>query len=188
MSSGQETAHPEVTLVSVTLAAGVQISMATLKTPIGVLQITASADSVLYIDLPGQHVVRLEDSALRSRLLSRTRTPALRAALAELREYFAGQRRRFDVPVAPGGTEFQRRVWQAICEIPFGETVSYSHLAERLGGPLRTRAVGAATGANPIPIIIPCHRVVGADGSMTGYGGGLKMKVWLLQHEGALLA
>jgi methylated-DNA-[protein]-cysteine S-methyltransferase len=171
-----------------TLAAGIQISIATLKTPIGVLQITASADSVLYIDLPGRHVVRLDDPALRSRWLSRTRTPALRAALAEVREYFAGQRRRFDVPVSPAGTEFQRRVWKAICDIPFGETASYSQLAEGLGGALRTRAVGAAAGANPIPIIIPCHRVVGADGSMTGYGGGLKMKVWLLQHEGALLA
>ena len=170
------------------LAAGIQISVATLKTAIGALQIIASADSVLSIDLPGRHVARLDDPVLRRRFLSRTRTPALRAALDELRGYFAGTRQTFAVPVAPAGTEFQRRVWQAISTIPFGETVSYGDLAATLGGPHLARAVGAATGANPIPIIIPCHRVIGADGSMTGYGGGLKMKVWLLQHEGALLA
>jgi O-6-methylguanine DNA methyltransferase len=183
MARPQDVAAPEGPL-----ATGIQISVATLQTPIGALQITASADSVLYIDLPGRHMVRLDDPVLRRRLLSRTRTPALRAALEELRAYFAGTRHTFDVPVAPPGTEFQRRVWQAIGAIPFGETESYANLATALGGPQLARAVGAATGANPIPIIIPCHRVIGADGSMTGYGGGLKMKVWLLQHEGALLA
>jgi len=137
--------------------------------------------------LPGRHVARRDDPMLR-RLLSRTRTPALRAALEELREYFAGLRHTFDVHVAPVGTEFQRRVWQAISDIPFGETASYGELAAALGEPHLARAVGAAAGANPIPIIIPCHRVIGADGSMTGYGGGLKMKVRLLRHEGALLA
>jgi|SRR5579862_4307337 len=171
-----------------TFAAGVQISVALLKTPIGTLQITASADSLLYIDLPGRHVARLDAPLLRRRLLSRTRTPALRAALEELREYFAGTRRVFAVHVAPTGTAFQRRVWQAISDIPFGRTASYGELASALGEPHLARAVGAATGANPIPILIPCHRVIGADGSMTGYGGGLKMKVRLLQHEGALLA
>ena len=183
MARPQDGAEPEGTR-----ATGVQISVATLKTPIGTLQITASADSVLYIDLPGHHMGRLDDPVLRRRLLSRTRTPALRVALEELREYFAGKRHTFDVPIAPPGTEFQRRVWQAISAIPFGETESYGNLAAALGGAHLARAVGAATGANPIPIIIPCHRVVGADGSMTGYSGGLKMKVWLLQHEGALLA
>ncbi len=183
MARPQDLAEPEGTLVT-----GVQISVATLKTPIGILQITASADSVLYIDLPGRHMVRLDDPVLRRRLLSRTRTPALRAALDELRASFAGKRHTVDVPVAPPGTEFQRRVWQAISAIPFGETVSYGELAAALGGPHLARAVGAATGANPNPIINPCPRVIGADGSLTGYGGGLKMKVWLLQHEGALLA
>ncbi len=170
------------------LLSGVQISVAVLKTAIGALQITVSAESVLYIDLPGRHMARLDDPGLRRRLLSRTRTPALRAALDELREYFAGKRRTFTVPVAPAGTEFQRRVWQAISGIPFGATVAYGDLAAALGGLHLARAVGAATAANPLPIIIPCHRVIGADGSMTGYGGGLSMKVWLLQHEGALLA
>jgi methylated-DNA-[protein]-cysteine S-methyltransferase len=168
--------------------AGIRISVATVPTPVGALQITAATDSVLYIDLPGRHVVRLDTPVLRRRLLTRTRTPALRVALEELREYFAGTRRRFTVPVAPVGTAFQLRVWQAISGIPFGETVSYGELATALGGPHLARAVGAATGANPIPILIPCHRVVGADGSMTGYGGGLPMKVRLHQHEGALLA
>ncbi len=183
MARGQDGVQPDAVL-----AEGIQISVATLRTRIGVLQITASMDSVLYIDLPGRHVARLEDPGLRRRLLSRTRTPALRAALDELREYFAGTRRAFDVSVAPTGTEFQRRVWKVISEIPFGETVSYGHIANVLGEPHLARAVGAATGANPIPILIPCHRVVGADGAMTGYGGGLRMKVWLLRHEGALLA
>lgn len=183
MARGQDVVESDAVL-----AEGIQISVATLRTRIGVLQITASMDSVLYIDLPGRHVVRLEDPVLRRRLLSRTRTPALRAAFDELREYFAGTRRAFDVPVAPTGTEFQRRVWKVISEIPFGETISYGHVADALGEPHLARAVGAATGANPIALIIPCHRVVGADGAMTGYGGGLKMKVWLLRHEGALLA
>jgi methylated-DNA-[protein]-cysteine S-methyltransferase len=170
------------------LAAGVQISVATLRTPVGSLRIIASADHVLYIELPGRHTARFEDTGPCRRLLSRTRTPALRAVIEELREYFAGTRRAFEVPVAPTGSVFQRRVWQAISAIPFGETVSYGALAVALGGLHLARAVGAATGANPIPILIPCHRVVGTDGSMTGYGGGLEMKVWLLQHEGALLA
>jgi len=183
MARPQDVVAPEGTL-----AASVQISVATLKTPIGILQITTSADGVLYIDLPGRHVARLDDPILRRRLLSRTRAPALRAAIEELRQYFAGKRHTFEVPVTPPGTEFQRRVWKTISDIPFGETISYGHIANVLGGPHLARAVGAATGANPIPIIIPCHRVIGADGSMTGYGGGLKMKVWLLRHEGALLA
>ncbi len=108
----------------------------------------------------------------------------------QLQAYFAGSRTSFDVTLDPGGTPFQSRVWQALREIPYGTTVSYSELARRLDSPRAVRAVGLANGANPISIIIPCHRVIGADGSLTGYGGGLPMKRALLsleQGQGALI-
>src|SRR4051812_17435579 len=99
--------------------------------------------------------------------------------------YFAGRLRTFDVPLAPNGTDFQRRVWNALREIPFGTTISYAALARRVSNAAAVRAVGAANGRNPIPIIIPCHRVIGSSGSLTGFGGGLDRKQWLLRHEGA---
>ncbi|MEP6769217.1 MAG: methylated-DNA--[protein]-cysteine S-methyltransferase [Acidobacteriota bacterium] len=102
----------------------------------------------------------------------------------QLAEYFEGQRTSFDLPLAPAGTVFQRRVWEELVRIPFGERLTYGELARRLGRPAAFRAVGAANGANPIAIVIPCHRVVGSDGSLTGYGGGLPLKRWLLDHEG----
>jgi len=115
-------------------------------------------------------------------------TDALLAqAREELLAYFDGRLRDFTVPLAPNGTEFQRRVWDALREIPFGTTISYAALAGRLNNTAALRAVGAANGRNPIPIIIPCHRVIGSDGSLTGFGGGIERKRWLLQHEGALL-
>lgn len=108
----------------------------------------------------------------------------------ELREYFSGARREFTLPLAPGGTEFQRRVWEALCRIPFGETRSYAQLAEALGRPGAARAVGQANRRNPLPILVPCHRVLAADGGLGGYlgeweGGGTALKRWLLEHEGA---
>jgi methylated-DNA-[protein]-cysteine S-methyltransferase len=108
-----------------------------------------------------------------------------RAAITQLNEYFAGERRRFDLPLAPRGTEFQRRVWRALTEIPYGKTTSYGDLARRIGKPSASRAVGLANGANPLPIIVPCHRVIGADGSLTGFGGGLPIKRKLLAIESA---
>lgn len=107
------------------------------------------------------------------------------AARRQLDEYFAGKRRRFDLPLAPAGTDFQRRVWWALLAIPYGEAISYGELARRVGKPRAARAVGAANGANPIAIIIPCHRVVGASG-IGGYAGGLDIKRHLLALEGAL--
>jgi methylated-DNA-[protein]-cysteine S-methyltransferase len=106
-------------------------------------------------------------------------------AVRELEEYFAGARRTFTVPLAPRGTAFQLSVWQALRAIPYGETLSYGELARRLGCPTGARAVGLANGANPLPIIVPCHRVIGADGSLTGFGGGLATKRALLALEGA---
>lgn len=105
--------------------------------------------------------------------------------LAQLNEYFAGTRRTFRVPLAPAGTPFQLAVWDALQAIPYGETVAYGQLAQRLGLVNAARAVGLANGSNPIPIIIPCHRVIGADGSLTGFGGGLPIKRALLSLEGA---
>ncbi len=113
------------------------------------------------------------------------RHPALAEAERQLREYFAGTGRAFDLPLAPEGTAFQRRVWSALRSIPYGCTWSYGELARRIGRPGAARAVGAANHANPIAIIVPCHRVVGRDGSLTGYGGGLWIKRWLLDFEAA---
>lgn len=108
-----------------------------------------------------------------------------RQAREELAQYFAGERNTFDVPLAPTGTDFQRRVWNCLREIPYGETATYRQIAEEVGAPRAVRAVGAANGRNPISIIVPCHRVVGSDGSLTGYAGGLAAKQWLLSFEGA---
>jgi AraC family transcriptional regulator of adaptative response/methylated-DNA-[protein]-cysteine methyltransferase len=105
----------------------------------------------------------------------------------ELREYFAGTRRTFETPVALTGSDFQSRVWNALLAIPSGETCSYAALAKRIGRPQAVRAVGRANGENRLSIIVPCHRVIGADGAMVGFGGGLERKTWLLRHEGALL-
>jgi len=112
--------------------------------------------------------------------------PVLQQAQRQLDEYFAGKRRGFDLPLAPLGTEFQCHVWWELANIPFGHTISYSELAQRVGRPTATRAVGAANGRNPLPIVLPCHRVIGANGSLTGFGGGLPTKQFLLQLEGAL--
>ncbi len=112
---------------------------------------------------------------------------ALAAVRRQLQEYFAGQRQHFTIPLAPTGTAFQLRVWQELQRIPFGMTLSYRELAQRLGNPKAVRAIGHANGRNPVAIIIPCHRVIGYDGSLRGYAGGIAIKHWLLRHEGAQL-
>ncbi len=115
--------------------------------------------------------------------------PARCAAVAgELAEYFAGRRRGFTLAVDPPGTPFQRQVWEELARIPYGATLSYGELARLVGRPAASRAVGAANGANPIPIVLPCHRVIGSNGALTGYGGGLPIKRALLALEGALAA
>jgi len=115
-----------------------------------------------------------------------------RAAFAEvirqLQAYFRGELKEFDLPLAMEGTEFQLRVWNALREIPYGETISYAQLARRIGNPQAVRAVGLANGSNPIPIIVPCHRVIGSDGSLTGFGGGLSTKKKLLELENKQLS
>jgi len=115
-------------------------------------------------------------------------TPVMRQTERQLAEYFRGERRDFDLPLAPVGTLFQRQVWATLAGIPYGQTISYAQLAQRVSKPTAMRAVGAANGRNPLPIVLPCHRVIGADGSLTGFGGGLPTKQFLLQLEGALPA
>jgi methylated-DNA-[protein]-cysteine S-methyltransferase len=112
---------------------------------------------------------------------------ALRIVHDQLRAFFAGELRAFDLPLRMAGTPFQRLVWEGLLGIPFGATISYAQLAGRIGRPGASRAVGAANGRNPIGIVVPCHRVIGADGTLTGYGGGLDRKEWLLRHEASVL-
>ncbi len=109
----------------------------------------------------------------------------VRQAAAELAAYFAGRLRSFSVPIAPPGTPFQRAVWQAVAAVPYAETRTYGQIAATIGRPEAARAVGHANGANPLPIVVPCHRLVGATGALTGYAGGLEMKRWLIEHERA---
>jgi methylated-DNA-[protein]-cysteine S-methyltransferase len=144
--------------------------------PIGPLGLVAS-DSGLQAVLFDGRSVRPEGSS-----------PFLTEAARQLDAYFARELLAFDLPLELAGTEFQRRCWLALESIPYGQTVSYGEQARRLGlGSDAARAVGAANGSNPLPIVLPCHRVIGADGSLTGFGGGLHIKRFLLEHEGALL-
>jgi methylated-DNA-[protein]-cysteine S-methyltransferase len=115
-------------------------------------------------------------------------SPVLDETAEQLEGYFAGELTSFELPLDLHGSKFQRRCWLALATIPYGQTVSYGEQSRRLGyGPEKARAVGAANGQNPLPLVLPCHRVIGADGSLTGFGGGLEMKRFLLEHEGALL-
>jgi len=155
-----------------------------MPSPVGDLMLVATDAR-----LTGVYFTPHPDDRARSGGWSRARggTPAdaiLERTRTQLEKYFAGATTTFDVPLGPDGTPFQTRVWDALCMIPYGETISYGELARRLGEPKAMRAVGAANGRNPIPIIVPCHRVIGADGSLTGYGGGMERKRWLLAHEG----
>lgn len=144
--------------------------------PVGRLLLAEEDGYVTHIDFGGEPPAawNLEES------------PVLRRTCAELAEYFAGERRVFTVPLAPRGTEFQTRVWDALRAIPYGETRSYRQIAEAVGQPKACRAVGMANHRNPISILIPCHRVIGANGSLVGYGGGLDLKTWLLRLERAV--
>ncbi len=160
-----------------------------LPTPLGELVLTASDTALTGVYFPTSRRgpppthsagwVEDDGRGAASELLARVRQ--------QLTEYFARTRTAFDLPLEALGSAFEHRVWNALRTIPYGATMSYSELARRLGDVSVTRAVGAANGKNPIPIIIPCHRVVGAKGELTGFGGGLARKRWLLEHEGSLL-
>lgn len=150
-----------------------KLSTISMSSPLGELRLFSDGDELVGLMLPG-------DTTLTGTACS---TPVLEATRTQLAEYFAGTRRDFDLPLAPRGTGFQQIVWRALTTIGYGETWSYGQLARAIGRPAASRAVGAANGRNPLAIIVPCHRVIGANGTLTGYGGGLPAKKWLLQHE-----
>ena len=152
-----------------------------LDTPLGPTLLTADGDALTRVSMGAPpEEVRPEWERASSG------PGVLAEACGQLADYFAGTRLTFDLPLAPVGTDFQRRVWDALCAVPYGGTSSYGRIARALGDVQAVRAVGAANGRNPIAIIVPCHRVVGADGSLTGYAGGLDRKRWLLRHEAAV--
>jgi methylated-DNA-[protein]-cysteine S-methyltransferase len=152
-----------------------------IESPLGSLFVQGDGESVTGLYLP-QHKgwSGLDDSWKRS-------DEPFREVRDQLADYFAGERQQFDLPIRPAGTPFQQQVWEALTQIPFGATMTYSELAERVGKPFASRAVGAANGRNPISIIVPCHRVIGANGKLTGYAGGVERKKWLLELERSVL-
>ena len=144
-----------------------------LNSPIGWLRLTANEHALVRIDFseePGT---------------TATRSEILQEAVRQLNEYFSGSRLTFDLPLHLQGTPFQQQVWSALLQVPYGQTASYKDIAQAIGKPRAVRAVGMANGRNPIPIIVPCHRIIGADGQLVGYSSGLWRKEWLLKHEKA---
>lgn len=143
-----------------------------LKTPLGILEISGDGAGISYLKI-------LEETDFSQGIVPSNLIPVV----TQLKQYFDGKLTRFDVKLNPSGTEFQKKVWRALCNIPFGKTISYQQLSHELGDIKAIRAVAAANGKNPLWIIVPCHRVIGSDGSLTGYAGGLWRKKWLLDHE-----
>jgi methylated-DNA-[protein]-cysteine S-methyltransferase len=155
-----------------------QLFSTTIESPLGPMRVDANADALLGVYFIGQ---RWEPAPLPG--AANEHNPITQRCANQLSEYYAGARRQFDLPLAPQGTAFQQLVWQQIASIGSGDLLTYGTIAQRLGAPNAARAVGAATGRNPISIIIPCHRVVGASGQLTGYAGGLDRKTFLLNLE-----
>ena len=149
--------------------------------PVGTLLLAAGDEGLHLIEFqrPRHPMARLHDWQVGE-------NDTIRLTARQLAEYFRGARRDFDLPLAPRGTQFQRTVWRELASIPYGATISYAELARRVGKPSAVRAVGAANGRNPLPLVLPCHRVIGSDGALTGFGGGLPTKEFLLRMEGAL--
>lgn len=163
-----------VTLIPTESVAAGPVRCRVVESPIGPLRVVATPEVVTAIEFHPFAAVEIPEEE----------TLLLREAGRQLGEYFAGRRRVFALPLAPPGTDYQRRVWEALCEVGHGETVTYSEIARRLGQPAgASRAVGLANGRNPIPVVIPCHRVIGANGTLTGYAGGLERKQVLLELE-----
>lgn len=152
------------------------------ETPLGAMLALAEDDRLASLDFTDAKYARYIEREWRES----PRSPLLLECARQVSEYFAGRRRTFDLPLAPNGTEFQRRVWAQIARIPYGETIAYAELARRSGAAGSARAAGAATGRNPIAIVVPCHRVVGSSGALTGYAGGVDRKARLLALEGAM--
>lgn len=152
-------------------------STISLPTPIGRLDIVA--DDAAIVEIRFETDPRSDDAVP----VERGEHHVLDRAVEQLEEYFSGRRTEFDLPLAPGGTAFQQAAWAALRRIPYGETITYGQQAGLLGDKNKSRAVGAANGKNPIPIVVPCHRVVASNGHLTGFAGGLDTKAWLLDHE-----
>ena len=151
------------------------------ESPIGELTIIATDDAIVAIHFGNDLIGSGASDGLVD--VPASEHPVLDEAVRQLDEYFAGERVDFDLPLEPAGTPFQRQAWTALATIPYGETISYGEQAMRIGDRNKSRAVGAANGKNPLPIVVPCHRVIGANGHLTGFGGGLDIKAWLLDHE-----
>lgn len=149
---------------------------ARITSPIGMLTLTSNGNALTRLLIAREDEADLE-------LVAPESDAVLAAAREQLDAYFDMRLTRFDLPLEPRGTDFQRRVWESLRVIPFGDTISYAELARRVDNPKAVRAVGAANGRNPLMIVVPCHRVIGADGSLTGFGGGIDRKRWLLDHE-----
>ncbi|MHB1509416.1 MAG: methylated-DNA--[protein]-cysteine S-methyltransferase [Acidimicrobiales bacterium] len=154
----------------------------TAPTPVGPMLVVGDGDWVRTVGLPGS----FDESRLEAG--RRGRPGAVAETLEQIDAYFEGRLRSFTLALQPAGTDFQRRVWTALADISYGETESYGELAARIGNPKACRAVGLANGRNPLPLVLPCHRVIGSNGSLTGYGGGLELKRWLLDHEASVVA
>ena len=150
-----------------------------LDSPLGELLMTSNGCSLTGLYLKGQKHFPQQTQDW----YEEVEAEPLRQTQKQLSEYFAHQRSCFDLPIEPLGTDFQKQVWQLLPKIPFGTTISYGRLAQMIGQPTASRAVGSANGRNPISIIVPCHRVIAANGQLTGYAGGLERKQWLLKHE-----
>ncbi len=148
------------------------------NTPIGTLEIIGDGDGIVSMTFQDEYTDTSEDLD----------SEVIKQCFLELEQYFAGERKFFDMKINPFGTDFQMKVWQRLMQIPYGETISYEALSIDLGDVKAIRAVAAANGKNRLPIVIPCHRVIGKDGGLTGFAGGLDRKEWLLKHEGALIS
>ncbi|CAN5585167.1 methylated-DNA--[protein]-cysteine S-methyltransferase [soil metagenome] len=175
-------ATPTVPTTPATGSSAPNVAYAVVDSPIGPLTLVATDDALVELRFPN-HDDGTHPCAAALPGSPDPGHPVLSRAAVELAEYFAGERTDFDIPLAPVGTAFQLDAWTTLRTIPYGETVSYGEQARRLGAPNKARAVGAANGRNPIPVIVPCHRVIGANGRLTGFGGGVESKAWLLTHE-----
>jgi methylated-DNA-[protein]-cysteine S-methyltransferase len=147
------------------------------RTPVGIAKITAEDDFITAITITDEENIPIEEP----------KSVVLKMAIDQLDEYFAGKRKKFDLPIKQSGTDFQQQVWQQLLNIDYGTTISYAQLSNQMKSPLAIRAIAAANGKNSLWIVVPCHRVIGSDGSLTGYAGGLWRKQWLLEHEATTL-
>jgi methylated-DNA-[protein]-cysteine S-methyltransferase len=179
MTSSYRTSQP---------AANGALVRAALPSPVGELVLVADDEALVAVLWPDEDVRRVPGAGGDVALVDAATHPVLADAVRQFEEYFDGRRTTFDIPLRPAGTEFQRAAWDVLRRIPYGTTMTYGEQALALGDSNKARAVGAANGRNPLSIVVPCHRVTGADGTLTGFAGGLDAKRWLLEHERRIAA